>query len=66
MGISATKIGHGVNRIVVVLVVLAPLLLGSTPDLWAAFGVAVADALHALWELWTNGVSRVFSLGAFG
>ena len=48
------------------LVVLAPILLGSTPDLWAAFGVALADAFHALWELWTNGVARVFSLGAFG
>ena len=66
MGISATKVGHGVNRIVVILVVLAPILLGSTPDLWAAFGAALADALHALWELWTNGVARVFSLGAFG
>ena len=66
MGISATKVGHGVNRVVVILVVLAPLLLGSTPDLWAAFGTALVDALQALWELWTNGVVRVFSLGAFG
>ena len=59
---NATKLGHRLNRVLLIVVVLVPIVLGSTQPEWSGVLSALGDTLSTLGSMWLAGVQRVLPL----